>query len=132
MRARELGAVVTLLEADRLGGLCFNRGPGPVRTLARAARLRHDAADFASFGLKGPVPAVDVGAVIANALRVGAYANEELHLTDRVKDAGVEVVDRAGPARFVERLTLALDDGRRFQGDRIVLAVGGSPRTLPI
>src|SRR5262245_35246266 len=132
MRARELGAAVTLLEADRLGGICFNKGPGPVRTLARAARLRHDAADFGSFGLKGAVPAVDVGAVLANAMRVGAYANEELHLTERVKDAGVDVIGRAGPAHFGDRLTLALDDGRRFRGDRVVLAVGGSPRALPI
>src|SRR5262245_39797926 len=132
IRARELGATVTLLEAARLGGICFNKGPAPVRTLARAARLRHDAADFSSFGLKGNVPDVDVGAVIANAMRVAAYANDDLHLPERVRDTGVEVVDRAGPARFVDRLALVLNDGRRVQGDRIVLAVGGSARKLPI
>jgi len=132
LRARELGATVTLIEAERLGGICFNKGPAPVRTLARAARLRHDAADFASFGLKGGIPDVDIGAVVANATRVAAYANEDLHLTERVKDAGVEVIDRAGPAHFIDRLTLALDDGRSIQGDRIVLAVGGFARKLPI
>jgi dihydrolipoamide dehydrogenase len=132
LRARELGATVTLLEAERLGGICFNKGPAPVRTLARAARLRHDATDFSSFGLKGQVPQVDIRAVIANATRVAAYANDDLHLTARVRQAGVEVIDHAGPARFVDRLALEVGNGRRMEGDRVLLAVGGSARKLPI
>ncbi|HEY1303881.1 MAG TPA: NAD(P)/FAD-dependent oxidoreductase [Vicinamibacterales bacterium] len=132
LRARELGASVTLIEAERLGGICFNKGPAPVRTLARAARLRHDARDFSTFGLRGSVPHVDIRAVIANATRVAAHANEDLHLTERVKDAGVEVIDRAGPAHFADRRSLELEDGRRMQGDRVVLAVGGCARKLPI
>ena len=42
LQARELGAAVTLLEADQVGGTSLNRGPAPVRTLARAARLVRD------------------------------------------------------------------------------------------
>ncbi|WP_422276108.1 FAD-dependent oxidoreductase, partial [Trebonia sp.] len=38
LQARELGAQVTLLEAAQIGGTTLNRGPAPVRTLARAAR----------------------------------------------------------------------------------------------
>jgi dihydrolipoamide dehydrogenase len=132
MRAQELGAAVTLIEAERLGGTCFNTGPAPVRTLARAARLRHDATGYAAFGLKGSIPTVDISAAIANAIRVADYAHDDLHLTERVRDIGVEVIDRAGPAHFVDRLTLALGDGRRVQGDRIVLSVGGRARKLPI
>ena len=40
LQARELDADVTLLEAEQIGGTNLNRGPAPVRTLARAARLR--------------------------------------------------------------------------------------------
>ena len=35
LQARELGARVTLLEAAQVGGTNLNRGPAPVRTLAR-------------------------------------------------------------------------------------------------
>ena len=38
IRARELGADVTLIERDRVGGVAVNSGPAPVRTLARVAR----------------------------------------------------------------------------------------------
>ncbi len=132
LRARELGADVTLLESASLGGTCFNEGPLPVRALARAARLRGEATDYSTFGLEGDAPRVNFKAAIANAKRIAAYGNQIRHITTRVRETGVEVIDGAGPARFVDRRTLVVADGRRFEGDRILLAVGGYPRKLPI
>lgn len=132
LRTRELGADVTLIESGRLGGTAFNEGPAPVRTLSRAARLRADAALFSTFGLEGSAPSVNVKEVIKNANRVSAYANEVRHVTAQVREKGIEVIDEAGPAHFIDTKTLEIGDGRRFQGDRIILAVGGTPRKLPI
>ena len=56
LQARELGARVTLLEAHQIGGTSLNRGPAPVRTLARAARLARDWSSWSPFGLRGPSP----------------------------------------------------------------------------
>ena len=132
LRANELGADVTILESERLGGTAFNEGPAPVRTLARAARLRSDATMFSQFGLRGDVPSVDFAAAIDHANRVAAHANEVWHLTDLVREQGIEVIDKVGPARFVAKTTLQIADGRKFTGDRIILAVGGEPRKLSI
>lgn len=132
LSARELGAEVTLLERARLGGTAFNEGPAPVRTLARAARLRADTSLFSTFGLEGNAPSVNFKEVIKNANRVAAYANEVRQVTAKVRDKGIEVIDEAGPAHFVDTKTLEVADGRRFTGDRIILAVGGTPRKLPI
>ena len=55
LQARELGAQVTLLEAAQVGGTNLNRGPAPVRTLARAARLARDWSSWSTFGLEGGV-----------------------------------------------------------------------------
>ena len=70
LQARELGAHVTLLEASQIGGTSLNRGPAPVRTLARAARLARDWSSWSSFGLRGPAPVPDLPAVLANSARV--------------------------------------------------------------
>jgi len=43
LRARELGAAVTLIEGGALGGVCTNDGCVPTRVLARAARLARTA-----------------------------------------------------------------------------------------
>jgi pyruvate/2-oxoglutarate dehydrogenase complex dihydrolipoamide dehydrogenase (E3) component len=52
LQARELNAQVMLIEADRLGGTSLNRGPAPVRSLARAARLVRDTQSWPTFGLR--------------------------------------------------------------------------------
>lgn len=130
--SRELGADVTLLESSRLGGTAFNEGPAPVRVLARAARLRADTGLFSTFGLEGNAPSVNFKEVIKNAKRVSAYANEIRQVTAKVRDKGIEVVDEVGPAHFVDTMSLEVSDGRRFEGDRIILAAGGAPRKLSI
>ena len=56
VQARELDATVTLLEAEQIGGTSLNRGPAPVRTLARAARLVRDWASWERFGLRARLP----------------------------------------------------------------------------
>lgn len=132
LRAQELGAEVTILESNKLGGTAFNEGPAPVRTLARAARLRSDAKLYSQFGLEGNLPKVNFGEAIASANRVAAHANEVWHLTSIVKEQGITVIDEVGPAHFVNRNTVEISDGRQFTGDKIILAVGGKPRKLSI
>ena len=65
VQACELGARVTMLEAHQVGGTSLNRGPAPVRTLARAARLARDWSSWSSFGLQGPAPVPDLPAAAA-------------------------------------------------------------------
>ena len=132
LRAQELGAEVTILESNKLGGTAFNGGPAPVRTLARAARLRTDAKLYSQFGLEGDLPKVSFGEAIENANRVAAHANEVWHLTSIVKQQGITVIDEVGPAHFVNKNTLEISDGRQFTADKIILAVGGKPRKLSI
>ncbi len=132
LRAQELGAEVTILESNKLGGTAYNEGPAPVRTLARAARLRTDAKLYSQFGLEGDLPKVNFGEAIENANRVAAHANEVWHLTSIVKQQGITVIDEVGPAHFVNKNTLEISDGRQFTADKIILAVGGKPRKLSI
>jgi pyruvate/2-oxoglutarate dehydrogenase complex dihydrolipoamide dehydrogenase (E3) component len=132
LQARELGAEVILIESDRVGGTSINRGPAPVRTLARAARLVRDSQTWPTFGLRGSPPQVDLPATLDNARRVAAYAHDEKRLSEQVRAAGVDLVDGAGPAHFVDPHTVATGDGRTWQADRIIIAVGGHPGRLPI
>jgi pyruvate/2-oxoglutarate dehydrogenase complex dihydrolipoamide dehydrogenase (E3) component len=54
LQTSDLGARVTLLEAGQAGGTSLNRGPAPVRTLARAARLAPDWSSWAVFPSRLP------------------------------------------------------------------------------
>lgn len=132
LHAVELGANVTLIERGRVGGTAFNRGPAPVRTLARAARLVRDWNSWETFGLRGPRPEVDVAATLANAQRVAGYLHERKRIADHIRSAGVDLVEDVGDARFVDANTVTVADGRRWTADRVIIAAGGRPGRLPI
>ncbi len=132
LQARELGARVTLLEADQIGGTSLNRGPAPVRTLARAARLARDWSSWASFGLRGPAPVPDLPAVLANSDRVARYAHDKKDVAGHVRRQGIDLIEDLGPVGFTSPHTMGAGDGRTWSADRIILAVGGHAGRLPI
>ena len=132
LHAAGLGAEVTLIERARVGGTALNSGPAPVRTLARAARLMRDWGSWEKFGLHGPRPEVDLAATLANAQRVSDYLYERKRLADHIRSAGVDLVEEAGDARFVDANTVAVADGRTWTADRVIIAVGGRAGRLPI
>ena len=71
-------------------------------------------------------------AAVANATRVADYSHDVKRMSDYIAACGVELVQNAGPARFVDEHTIEVPDGRRFSGDAIVVAVGGHAGRLPI
>ena len=132
LQARELGAHVTLLETRRIGGTSLNRGPAPVRTLARAARLARDWSSWATFGLEGPPPVPNLPAVMANSERVARYAHEKKDISGHLRKHGIHLAEDLGSVGFTGPHTLAASDGRSWSADRIILAVGGHAARPPI
>ena len=123
---------MTLLEAGQVGGTSLNRGPAPVRTLARAARLARDWSSWATFGLEGPPPVPNLPAVVANSERVARYAHDKKDMAGHLRGHGIDLLEDLGPVGFVDPHTLAADGGRTWSADRIILAVGGHAGRLQI
>lgn len=132
LQARELGAQVTLLEADQTGGTSLNRGPAPVRTLARAARLMRDGSSWARFGLEGDPPKPNLEAVLGNSARVARYAHDKKNLSGLIRRYEIDLVEGLGPVRFIEPHAVCASDGRSWGGDRVIVAVGGGPVRLAV
>lgn len=132
VQAQELGAEVTLLEAEQIGGTNLNHGPAPVRTLARAARLARDWSSWERFGLKGPRPVPDIDAVLANSARVSRHAHDKKDLAGHLRRHGIGLEEGLGPVRFTGPHTVRAGDGRSWRADRVVVAVGCCPAPLPV
>lgn len=132
IQGRELGADVTLLEAGQIGGTNLNRGPAPVRTLARAARLVRDWSSWERFGLEGPRPVPRLDAVLANCARVARYAHDKKDLAGHLRRNGIELAEHLGPVRFTGPHTVHAEDGRNWHADRILVAVGCHAAQLPV
>ena len=116
---------VTLIERDRLGGTCLNRGCIPTKVMAHAAALVRTPAHAEAYGIEMPVASVDFSKLrarrdeVVNTLRSGV----EMLL------ASVTIVQ--GEARFVDAKTVEAN-GVRYTADRIVIATGSTSASLPV
>lgn len=60
IRAAQLGADVVLVEKDRVGGTCLNRGCIPTKTYYKTAELMHQMKKSSEFAIVGDIaPSVD-------------------------------------------------------------------------
>ena len=128
LRARELGARVVLVEKDRLGGTCTNDGCVPTRAWTRAARLRREAEQFATFGLVAHLPELDFSKLLTRTQQVVYQIHEKKQLLSHLESAGVKVHLHAGKARFSDANTLQTESGLSLQAEGFILCAGGHAR----
>ncbi|MBS3956162.1 MAG: dihydrolipoyl dehydrogenase [Clostridiales bacterium] len=132
--AARLGAEVVLVERERLGGTCLNRGCIPTKTILRSAHIVRDTARAGEFGLTVPgVATVDVESLRA---RKEAVVDELVSQVEAsAKRLKVRVVygdgRLAGP-RTVEVRPVCGAQTERFEGDAVILATGSVPFRLPM
>jgi pyruvate/2-oxoglutarate dehydrogenase complex dihydrolipoamide dehydrogenase (E3) component len=128
--AAQLGADVTVFDADGLGGACVLTDCVPSKTLiessttmtsmSRSASLGIQAADGKNADLIADVPALNT--------RIKALANAQSHdIDERVAAEGITVVQ--GRARLVGPRTVVCGQ-TRLSADVVLIATGARPRVL--
>jgi pyruvate/2-oxoglutarate dehydrogenase complex dihydrolipoamide dehydrogenase (E3) component len=132
LRAADLGARTVLVSSGDFGGMAANDGPAPVRTIAQAARLMREARQLPRYGVEVSEPRLDYRRLMARVAEVVDEVRASSALRPQIEAAGVELHERTGPARFVDANTVETPHGGRFQGDKIILCVGGVSRRLTI
>ena len=124
LRAAQLGRSVTLVERDRVGGVCLNEGCIPSKHLSRLAAAKASAERFAPAGMPAFSGSPDMAAFQkSRAAAVGTLVKGVSALLDA---AGVKVV--IGNARFVGRTRVCVEIGeesvRYFDFKDVVIATG--------
>ncbi|MBN1192848.1 MAG: dihydrolipoyl dehydrogenase [Coriobacteriia bacterium] len=128
--AARLGAEVTLVERERLGGTCLNWGCIPTKTILRSARIVADTRDAATFGLSATIASVDVDAL---RLRKEGVVDELVGQVEAsAKRLKIRVVKGTGKFVGPKSVEVALADGgsETVSGDSVILATGSVPFKL--
>ncbi len=128
LRAAQLGATVTVVEAREIGGTCLNRGCIPTKAMVASAERLHAAREAAEFGVKVSEVALDFGALMARKERVTAQLRDGV--AQLLKGRKVEVV--AGRATLAGPGRLTIADGSTLEGDAVILATGSEPVRLRV
>jgi len=132
IRAAQLGAKVTLVEEDRVGGTCLNRGCIPTKALYKNAQIIQTLKKSADFGIQLPGFSLDMPKV----------QERKREVVDRLcagvgqllKGNRVEVI--SGKGSLVDRSTVAVTvpSGNRelIKGKNILIATGSVPAKIPV
>ncbi|WP_026411731.1 dihydrolipoyl dehydrogenase [Actinomadura oligospora] len=131
LRASELGMSVALVERDRLGGTCLNRGCIPTKALLHAAEIADQTREAATYGVKADFVGIDIDGV--HAYKDKVVSGTVKGLTGLIKARGIEVVEGEGRLASPTSVEVRAADGstRTLEGRHVLLATGSAPRTLP-
>jgi dihydrolipoamide dehydrogenase len=128
--AARLGARVTLVEKENLGGTCLNWGCIPTKTILRSARIAHDARNAAEFGLRLEPAGVDIERLMERKESVVTELRSQIEAT--AKRLNVEVV--YGEGRMTAPKTVRVTTGGEhvdYEPDAVILATGSVVFKLP-
>lgn len=124
IRSASLGAEVTLIEREAIGGTCLNWGCIPTKALLQSAETLAHIRDSEVFGIRVRGFELDFQAVIE---RKAAVVERLAKGVRSLLAAGkIKVVN--GTAEFVDSRTVRiLETDERFTSDRILIATGSVP-----
>ncbi len=121
-RAAEYGAKVAVIEFDRLGGTCVNRGCIPKKLMVYASHFPGLMEEATGYGWSKVSSTLDWTQMVT---RVNGEVARLNGIYQRMLDnSKVEVI--VGTGSFVDSHTVAVGD-KKYTGERILIAVGGEP-----
>jgi NAD(P)H dehydrogenase (quinone) len=137
--AAQLGAEVTIVDSDGLGGSAVLTDCVPSKTLIATAEVMSDLSGAAELGVaftdQGGGAAteirVDLERVNARVKQLAADQSRDIHR--RLVRDGVRIVSGRGRLDGPGRVVASLADGgeETIEGDAVLVATGAAPRTLP-
>jgi dihydrolipoamide dehydrogenase len=129
--AAQLGAEVTVIDEDGLGGACVLTDCVPSKTLIESATTMTSLGRSASLGLQledghNPVVEVDAPALYARIKALAAAQSDDI--TERVAAEDVQIIKARGKLTGPHTIDAA---GTTVRADVVLIAAGANPRALP-
>ncbi len=125
LRSAQLGAQVTLIERAELGGTCLNWGCIPTKSLLAGADLLRRLRRAADFGIEIPEPKINFTRMMERKEEI--VLKQRLGVAAACRRKQVDVVRGQGSVQS----DAVVVDGKRYDFDFCVLAVGTEPAGLP-
>lgn len=127
IRCNQYGLKTALVEMNKLGGTCLNRGCIPTKAMLSSAELLHKMQHAASFGLTAENIGVNMSAIIDRKNRIVGELVGGLEKLFKMRK--IEVFNSFG--KLVSEHEIELADGTKISAENIIIATGSEPLELP-
>ncbi|HET6627432.1 MAG TPA: NAD(P)H-quinone dehydrogenase [Nocardioidaceae bacterium] len=136
--AAQLGADVTVVDSDGLGGSAVITDCVPSKTLIATAELMADMEEATELGISFAGPGSEPGVVRVDLPRVNTRVKalalaQSVDIERRLTRDGVRILRGRARLEGVNRVAVRLADGgeQTLEADAVLIATGARPRTLP-
>lgn len=129
IRAAQLGAKVTIIEKDELGGTCLNRGCIPTKALLQSAGMYKGTKEAEIFGVKTAGVTLDFAAVMK---RKSTVVRQLVGgLGGILKSHGMKIIKGSGMIINFDTVKV-VESGEEIKCDKVIIATGSVPSRVPI
>lgn len=131
LRAAQLGLSVVLVEGERLGGTCLNRGCIPTKALVKSAELWREVKNAEEFGISLGDRGINFEKVMERKDRI---VTTLVNGVEQLMKAGkIHVLKGWGEVKEAGRIEVETETGRlNIEVEQLVLATGSVPVRIPI
>jgi dihydrolipoamide dehydrogenase len=130
IRAAQLGARVVLVEQERLGGVCLNRGCIPTKAMASSIELLLEIENAAEFGILVSEPGFDFSRMIA---RRDQVVERLVSGVEKLMEAHkVQVIIGHGELMPPKGIKVSGSSSQEVEVERIIIATGSVAARPPV
>ncbi len=131
IRASQLGKKVAIVEADKLGGVCLNRGCIPTKALLKSAHAVHEVHDMKALGINVELKSLDATVAVKRANTIADNMSKGISFL--MKKNKIEVINGKGVFTSKTSLEVTLNDGKKetLNFTNAIIATGAKYRTFP-
>ncbi len=131
IRASQLGKKVAIVEYDKLGGVCLNRGCIPTKALLKSAHSVHEVADLKSLGINVKLEGLDGAVAVRRAGEIAAGMSKGIAFL--MKKNKIEVFPGKGVFKSAKVIEVTMTDGKKeeLQAGSVIIATGAKYKTFP-
>ncbi len=131
IKAAQLGAQVTVVEAGEVGGVCLNRGCIPTKSLAASAELFMKAKELPKFGIDlNAEPVANFPAMMERKNKI--VDTQVKGIKGLFKSWGVNLVEGRGRLMGPGKVEVLKKEGPEvMEADRVIICTGSRPAQIP-
>jgi dihydrolipoamide dehydrogenase len=130
IEAAQLGANVTLVEKDALGGTCVNRGCIPTKALIQTANLLYEMGRAGEYGIMVKEYALDFIKASERKEKIVRQLRDGVGYL--MKKNNITVIKGAASMTDTGRVLVTGDHEEELSADRIIIASGSEPGSIPV
>lgn len=130
IRASQLGKKVAIIEADKLGGVCLNRGCIPTKALLKSAHAVHEVDDLKSLGINVDVKGLDGAVAVQRANGIADKMSKGIAFL--MKKNKIDVIEGYATLKSATSIDVKTKAGNEaVQTKNVIIATGAKYRSFP-